>query len=342
MVDTLIEKPRLLTYSRTKEFRACQRRHYYSYELGYRPCRAADALVMGTAFHVGTAEVYWNARKDGRSLEEATALAMAATRAHCDAKNMDIFLAIKNMVMAAVYTAAWNSRPDVKCLAVEVQFELPLTHGKRESTFWRRAGKIDAILRLEDGRIAVCEHKTSTQDASPGSDYRRRLTQDEQISMYFEAAHALGFPADLILYDVIKKPMQRPKMATSIDSRYKKDGGLKKGARETDETPDEFFARLLEEQMEKGLTSCIDWIEVYRLDNQRKRFGDDLIEQAKMMRWAIENNIHPKNSDACFAYHGSSCAFLEVCEGTARLEDAGRFYIPKTKNPELEEPKSLE
>ena len=301
--------------------------------------RAADALLIGTVFHVGTAEVYWNARKDGKDLTIAMAMAMEATRAESKRRELDRYLQAKNQVMASAYCTAWNLRPDVKCIAVEVPFELPLIWKGKTSEFWRRAGKMDAILQLEDGRVALCEHKTCAQDSGPGSDYRRRLTMDEQISIYFDAAHAIGYAPDMILYDVVHKPQQRPKSASPVGTRYKKDGGLKANCREADETPEEFFERVLSEQTAKGLTSTVDWIEVYRHDAQRKQFGKILVDQARFMRWSIENNIHPPNSDQCFAYRGSACPFVQVCEGTARLEDPAMFYIPKTMHPELEDTK---
>lgn len=332
---------RLLTHSRAKDYKLCPKKHFIAYELGYRSVRAAEPLLMGSVFHSGTAEPYWRARKAGESLQAATVAAMEGTSKQCQVRELDLFLAAKMKVMAMAYTSAWNLRPDVRCLAVEESFNLPLFNGIKESAYWRRAGKIDAVLELEDKRIALCEHKTSAMDTGPGSDYRRRLNLDEQISIYFDAVRALGYQPDLVIYDVVKKPTQRPRLASPAATRYKKDGTLKANCREQDETPDEFFDRVLAEMSAKGITSMVDCIEVYRSNAQQEEFNKVLLQTAQLMRFSIDNGVCPQNSDACFQY-GNACAYLDVCEGHARLEDPARFYIPATAHPELEEVTSEE
>jgi hypothetical protein len=40
--------------------------------------------------------------------------------------------------------------------------------------------------------VLVVEHKTSSEDVTPGSFYWSRLRMDGQVSVYFDGARALG------------------------------------------------------------------------------------------------------------------------------------------------------
>ena len=324
---------RLLTHSRAKSWRACNRRHYYAYELGYRTVRQAEPLFVGSVFHESCAEPYWCGRRDGLTVDASADVALEATRARLEgavrAGTLTSFAAAKLTAMATVYVSAWNTRPDVQCLAVEQEFQAPLVFDGRESTFWRLAGKIDAIVRLENGEVAVMEHKTSSADVGLGSTYRRRLTLDEQLSIYYEAAAWQGYAVDTIVYDVIRKPRQKPYEATPEASRkYTKAGTLYANMRDRDETPDEYLARLLDDagaHAPNSPESLVQWVSVYRSEDQRKQFASVFRDTARLMRLTIDHNIHPLNSDACFHASGAACDYIDVCEGTASLDDPALF-----------------
>jgi hypothetical protein len=93
-------------------------------------------------------------------------------------------------VMLTAYFWYWE-RPDsvphalyvAENIAAEEQFEL-----KIKGSRYVYAGKIDGIVRLGDGRTAIRETKTSSDDITPASDYVRRLLIDNQISGYVVAA----------------------------------------------------------------------------------------------------------------------------------------------------------
>jgi hypothetical protein len=102
-------------------------------------------------------------------------------------------------------------------------------HGPRGAHLADR-GKLDGLLRLADGRVAILEHKTTSSDARSGSDYRRRLTLDPQVGTYFEGCEALGTPAEVCVWDVLQKPAIRPLRATG-EIKLKKDGQPRAGQR---------------------------------------------------------------------------------------------------------------
>jgi hypothetical protein len=98
---------------------------------------------------------------------------------------------------------------------VEVPFELPLRNPKTGgvSRTFNRGGKIDAI----DGEHRLWEMKTTRDDISSGSDYWLRLQHDPQLSLYWSAAHELGFSTEAAVYDVVGEPQQRPKQIPELD-----------------------------------------------------------------------------------------------------------------------------
>jgi len=115
---------------------------------------------------------------------------------------------------------------DLAFEAVELSFDVPLVNpvtGALSRAF-TLAGKIDGIVRLADGRLAVLEYKTAGEDIAPDADYWLRLRCDGQISLYVLAARALGYDVATVLYDVTRKRTIR----------------LRK-----DETPEQFGERLL-------------------------------------------------------------------------------------------------
>jgi len=207
--------PELLTHSRQASFKECRRKHFLSYELGLRKLDDSKALRMGSAFHAGV-EVLGN----GLPLADA----VEAARAHYVACPVlfDAYLweiereTVERLVCA--YEWRWQVKP-LKYLAVELPFNLPLINpetGKPTPSF-DLAGKIDAIVEMEDGRLAVKETKLRGDDISQDSDLWRRMRIDHQISLYIHAARRLGYPGDTVLYDVARKPTIKPEAVPILD-----------------------------------------------------------------------------------------------------------------------------
>jgi hypothetical protein len=119
------------------------------------------------------------------------------------------------------YDARWGDDIALyEVLAVEAEFRAPLTNPmtRAASRTWRIAGKLDVVVRERRGdRDLIVEHKTSTDDVSAGSEYWRRLRIDGQISQYYEVRSSSGYDVEGCLYDVLKKPGQRPLQVALTD-----------------------------------------------------------------------------------------------------------------------------
>ena len=305
-----------LTASRVSCWSRCPRQHHYRYELGARPItEESDALVIGTRVHAGL-EAWWTAHQQGdadRALEGALRAAGAdVLRDYDDAR-------ISAMLRA--YDTRWNAwAQSCDIIAVEAEFTAPLCDefGAVAKT-WELAGKIDALVRLSDGRHAIIEHKTTSSDVGEGSEYRAKLALDGQISMYFHGAHAMAVPVEVCLYDVLRKPGCKPALATPVDARrYTKEGKLYATQREDDETVEAYAER------------CLAEVELVQVEVLRS--GADLsVHMADL--WDIVHSIEAtrrrqssgaRHTTACFDFH-RACDCLPVCEGRASIDDSTRY-----------------
>lgn len=302
----------LLTSSRIKLRRTCPRADFYKYELGLvSTAPESGATAFGTAIHAGL-ESWWRSWQtvDGYGALEGALSALGSS----EPLQADPYVYARATAMLLAYDARWSRwAAGVTVLGVEVPFATELRHpltGQAART-WAVAGKIDLIVRLTDGRVALADHKTTSADARSGSDYSRRLTLDPQVSTYFLGCEALGMPADLALWDVLRKPDVRPLLATPEESRaYTKardrackecakkksapaphfdddagvwcaggrvqtdpGGALKAGQREHDETPEAYQERCMAALADDGPESALSHIEVVRSSTEVEAHG---------------------------------------------------------------------
>lgn len=197
------ERIELMTFSRQDSFKSCRRKHWWSYEQGIRPINSARALRMGSAWHKAlellAAGKYQAAIDFIRSsyAELPNGYDELGWVYECETLT----------TLLACYAWRWENAP-FKYVAKEQAFELPLVNPEtgRASTNWRWAGKIDGIVQLDDGRLAVVEHKLLGEDMGPDAVLWRRLRVDHQISLYVAAARQLGYDVSTVLYDAARKP----------------------------------------------------------------------------------------------------------------------------------------
>jgi PD-(D/E)XK nuclease superfamily len=212
-----VQKKELLTHSRAQSFKACRRQHWYAYELKLRPLSDARALRMGDAFDKGVERL--------PDLESACA-AVRSRYAYCpqgwELRDWEIE---RETILRLVCGYQWRwANAGLEIVAVQRSFAIPLLNPDTgaEAKFFDLAGKTDAIVRLEDGRLAVKETKTCGEDIGPDSDYWRTLRIDSQISLYINAARREGFDVSTVLYDVCRKPSIAPENVPILDQNGKK------------------------------------------------------------------------------------------------------------------------
>ena len=317
-----------LTNSARNKFAACHRAYQLFYVQGKRPVVPSDALGFGTAMHA-LLEGVWGG---------------SSSRAKWDGDGGPSFNTgdpYRDMTLKALYEGyldRWERDDDERFekVAAEVYFEAPLMNPETGgiSKTWVLAGKIDAIAREKaSGKLYIIEHKTTSQDIGPGSDYWRRLAIDGQVSGYYVGAQANGYDVENCLYDVIRKPTIKPYKATPEDKRkYNKDGSLSKTCREFDETPEEWYHRL-----ELDIIQRPDY---YYARVEVARSADDLTDYLFDM-WAVGREIadaqrlgrFSRNPQNCQSY--GKCEFFDVCSGCAGIDDVTLFRNAEDPNEEL-------
>lgn len=310
-------------------YRRCALEHHYAYELGYRALGEVETLRMGSLFHRGL-EAWWLAFATPERRLEA---ALDAMRPHA----ADDYDFARASVLMRGYDARWGDDDALEVLAVEAEFRAPLINpltGAASRTF-QLAGKLDVIVRRrDDRRVYIMEHKTSGEDITAGSAYWQRLTLDSQISTYFAGGRALGHEIAGCIYDVIGKPRHAPKLATPVEDRkYTKAGVLYANQRDTDETPDEYEARL-----EAVIAEAPDrWYQrgtVVRLPEEERDAAYDAWQTARLIREAAAARAWPRTVASCERY-GRLCGFFAVCTRTAALEDFTAYQQLGWVHPEL-------
>lgn len=314
----------MLTASRLRDARACQRRHKYRYIDGYAPLDDVAPLRFGTMFHLALA-AWWDHMPEFR-LEFALAEIPATA---------DPYEAAMARALITGYDARWADQA-YEVLATEREFRVPLINPETDakSRTWDLGGKLDVIARDSSGDTLIVEHKTTSEEIAPGSEYWKRLKLDGQVSIYYQGARAAGFDVSKCLYDVIRKPGQRPLKATPPDKvRLKKDGTPYADTRMADETPAEYEARLMEAIAEDP-NRYFARGEVVRLEAEMDEAMFDAWTLAQQLRAAEVADRFPRNPDACSQY-GRTCAFFGVCSGEQSLDDPLLFKRMENVHPEL-------
>ena len=296
-ITTAAPGKQLLTHSRLACFRACPRRHFIRYELGIKPISDDLPRRVGSAFH--------------------------AALDLCD-RNLDVSAAITAMddpFEAAMVAAMFEGHvlryleSPLDAIASEQEFDLPLINPETGAAtpIWRMAGKVDRIVRLPDRRLALQEYKTTSRDFAPGAEYWLRLHLDQQLSIYVIAARALGYDVQTVIYDVTRRPGQRPLKATPEDKRQyvKATGKLYANQRDMDETPEEYGNRIASDIRERP-DHYFARIEIARLDQDILECQADLWDQQLALRECQRSRRWWRNPESCQTAVGA-CDYLPVC-----------------------------
>lgn len=319
-----------LTATRLAALRKCPRLHYLRFELGLSRIRQATPLRFGGAFHYGL-ELYRAGLSSDLAIETATS-DYATCPGWADPTDWAVECeTLKGLLSGHIWRYQGDPASpdglrragDVEFVAVEQTFEIPLVNpdtGAPSRTF-ALAGKIDGIVQLPDGRLAVLEYKTAGEDISPEAEYWLRLRCDGQISLYVLAARALGFDVATVLYDVTRKP--------TIRLRQK-------------ETPEQYGERLLADIAERP-DYYFQRREVPRLEDELAECRAELWQQAQLIletRRRAAGLTDPAR--AWFRNVGRMtcgyCEFAGLCLNAVRVDPASPpsgYQVLDDPHPEL-------
>lgn len=312
-----------LTNSVRNKFNGCHRAYKYAYIDLIRPVQTREALSFGIAMH-RLLEAYWNGEEPTFDVVD------------------DPYIQTTLKVLFEAYRVKYSDSDieQFEFLGSEKEFNLPLMNPETGgiSKTWMLAGKIDAFAkRRSTGEVVILEHKTTSADITPGSDYWKKLPIDGQVSGYYVGAKSLGYDVNCCIYDVIRKPSMSPLKATPVENRkYKKDGTLYANQRDTDETPEEWGNRLLADIAERP-ERYFSRVEIVRSENDLAEYLFDMWSVGREISDAERLGRFSRNPDNCQRY--GTCEYFDVCTGCANLEDELLFKKIENPNPELTEMK---
>ncbi len=356
----MIDGGNIITASRLRTWRECKRLHHYTYVEGWRARRMSEALRVGIIAHVGM-ETFWLAVQAGCNVTLTTKrvdqmIRYAADKAMGDErsdeeKQEDLYAAALVTVMLHRYIASWWPHLQrFEILHVEPKFTHAIINPDtmRESRTYKAGGKCDLIVRDKtSGKILVVEHKTTSEDVSDDAqDYWAKLVMDVQVSQYILGAQSI-IPehVDGVLYDVLRKPLQRPGNVPVLDADgnkqvfdragqrvYTAAGKPRQTASKKDgytlktraESPQEYADRCAEVMDERGADHYFRRRIVPRLESDVREFMADVWVEAKAIHASIQTGHAPRNPDACHRY--GRCAFWEVCANGLKMEHHPERY----------------
>lgn len=281
-----------ISVSGVRSYLNCREEYRYAYADRLRPIKGSTEQDIGTAIHAGLA-MWW---EGGGSSSGACAAAAEASRN----LGMDVYSQELVRVLMVGYDVAWRERHPYGYAKAEVRFR-----ALRRGYQW--SGILDAYV----GKTILVEHKTTSQDISPGSDYWVKLKADLQVGLYWEASRVLGLAPEHMVYDVIRRPDIRPHKATPPEKRkYTKAGALYANQRETDETPEEYGQRAAE-MIAKDPDTYYQRAEIVRLEHEVERASSDLDTLARDLLRVVPGEPQPRTgvmTGAC-----RRCAYVGPC-----------------------------
>lgn len=225
------------------------------------------------------------------------------------------------------------------------------------------AGKIDGIGVLADGRTAIAEHKTTSDDICPESDYWLRLRFNPQLLQYVSAARQMGIQIETAIYDVTRKPSIQPKQIPLLDEQgckvvldgagnrvKKKDGNWRESGDAANgyvvqsrvETPKEFGDRLFNDTVARP-EFYFARREVPILDQDLEEFQAQRLVVSRMILASRAQEKHQKRRSQAWPRNiGTACDWCEYssfCLQNLTVDPNNpptAFQIGNT-NPELTE-----
>jgi len=294
-----------LSVSGIKTYLQCREQYRYAYADRIRPVKQTLEAELGKVVHAGL-EYWWVATVPQVDTTIRLAREEASRLNTIDAYGWELCRA-----MLVGYHTYWHGRHRYGEARTEVKFRA-LRHG------YQWVGVLDGHV----GKSILVEHKTTSQDISPGSDYWVKLKADLQVGLYWEASRAIGCAPEVMVYDVLRRPEIKPYKATPLDKRkYTKAGALYANQRDHDETPEEYGQRAAD-MIAADPDAYYQRAEIVRLESEVERARDELDKLALDALRVLPCEPEPRTgvmTGAC-----RRCPYVGPCLHGESID--GRYY----------------
>ena len=329
-----------LSHSTIQDFLTCPRRFEWRRLRRLRKASKATALRFGSRFHKGL-----DALKTGTPIETVIAeIWRAYDEIPSHIRDVDAWFLEREICVRLLAAWATFSEPfDV--VVSEQDFEVPIRNPETRypSRRFKLRGIFDGLVRLADGRLAILEHKTTSQSLDPSGDYVRRLRVDAQISRYFLAARELGLEVETVIYDLTRKPSIKPKRPLKKEVAELRETGVYHGQRiqhipeEIDRETHEMYGARLTADIVADPSRYFLRLEIPRLEDDLDEAAAELWGSQRTIARALLSGRFLRNTGACLAPF--KCEFADLClNGTTpasladgEVPDGYQFQPPQEK-----------
>lgn len=309
----------ILTNSSLTVLRTCPRRYQFQYEMGYVPKKDGEALTIGKLVHAGL---------EGLALHpgDIGTACLWAKLEFVKSGATDEYLLAKAKSMIVGYYHQYKK--EYKTISAEQELKAPIINPETNevSKEYELGMKLDRLIEGKFKRNHLLETKT-TADAieSPTDDYWVKLALDSQISTYYYGAESSGVALESCIYDVLRKPMSRPKqVGKEIDPADPR----------RIETPNEYCTRLQTEILATP-NKYYARREITRSTGDLVNYMFDVFLMTETLTFYRSKNRFPRNTSACTSHFGR-CPYLDVCAGRTGLDNTDKFIkLEGSKHREL-------
>jgi len=208
-------------------------------------------------------------------------------------------------------------------LSVEPTFQTRIINPdtNRPSRKYDLAGKVDAIIRREDGTVWIVEHKTTR---SISGQMIQNLWSDMQIQIYSRYGKQIaGENIEGVIYDVLEKPQLRRRKIRGTDE-YEDDGT--------------YYERLVDwhKDPEKYLRLDVQFDE-----EDYKNLERDIWHTAHDASNALSCGHFRRTTSACHPIASFKCDYVSLCAGRVNIGDKhhliDNYFQEKKPHQELNE-----
>ena len=162
--------------------------------------------------------------------------------------------------------------------------------------------------------LFLVEHKTTSDDISPGSPWWRRVISiDPQVTIYLNGLQASGLDCRGVVYDALRKPAHRPSSKGETAEHYER-----RVCDAIAKDPERYYQR-------SGPV---------RLHEERSESGFDVWQTAAQIRESKRLGMWPRNPDSCLQWN-RACDYLPVCTGEAEIDDPFLYRRSELLHEEL-------
>jgi hypothetical protein len=135
-------------------------------------------------------------------------------------------------------------------------------------------------------------------------EYWEKISFNQQVMLYMFLAKMNGYSVDRVVYDVTRRPMQRPRK-TENEQKF-----LARVADEVYERRHEYFQRRTYYYTDEELE--------HNFENMQRIVGS----------MPVPGDYYPEHRNSCGAF-GKLCEFFEVCTGTEELTNEELYAVRK-------------